>query len=456
MTPDHSTPQDISLELLVLSCCLYCRDSREISMTSLTMDDFNSPQYRELFSYMKGLFQKKVLFDENEIFNEIEVNGNKLVKEAYAGLYDQKLSPDYAIECVTQLKSVSRKRGFFNFCKQGLTEFSGKKSIDQRKYSSWVRRIQDFNCSFDATSQAKTLKEAIDLAYENPDRSFMEDVAIRQEKKLKGEPVECGIPTGFKEIDEIFGGFQEGHLTVIGARPGIGKTTLMCNIMLNIMKSSDVSIGVFSLEMPRYEIVQKLICTYSDINAKDLLAGRVTGAEFQVLNVNTKELSKKSVKIDDTGRLNLDLMESRAEMWVKDSGMKVLFIDYLQIISAGKFNNKYEEITHISQRLKMMAKNLKITVVSLAQLNRGSEKNETPKVSDLRDSGSIEQDSDEIFLLSTPSETDIYNKAGQLEVNLAKNRFGPTGKASLNFEKTLGKLSNLGSLNENSEFSSFT
>ena len=149
-------------------------------------------------------------------------------------------------------------------------------------------------------------------------------------------------------------------------------------------------------------------------------------------------------------------MESKIKYWKRVYGVKIVFIDYLQLIQgSGKFPNKYEEVTHISQRLKIIAKDLDVSLVVLAQLNRDAAKNDKPKVHDLRDSGSIEQDADEIFLLHNPSSDDPYNKPGILDVNLAKNRFGGTGRVELYFNKETGRIENLTKIKPNNSFDVF-
>jgi len=454
---NKDVPNDLELEQLIVSSFVHSGNCRQHCIISLDTDDFHSAQYKTLFFIMKDLVRRNVEVTEGNLLREVLEQKDDHLKQAFASvaITDPMHTHDYIAEKIKDLKALSRKRWFFRFYEAASLQFSGRKKISDSVCSDWVRKLQEYNCAIQE-STFKTAKEVLENTYEDPARSFLEEARIRMEKRIRGEPIECGIPLGYKDLDKIFPGFKPGHLTIIGARPGVGKTTFMCNILLNILRASDEGIGVFSLEMPIQELAEKIVCTEAGVSVSDLKTGWINEAGMKKLTQEAEKIMKHVLLLDDTGRLDLDLMETRAEFWAKTKGMKVLFIDYLQLITAGKFKSKYEEITHISQRLKMMAKRLKIAVVALAQLNRESEKSNKPKISDLRDSGSIEQDSDEIFLLSNPSETDIYNKSGQLEVNLAKNRFGPTGKASLNFEKTLGKLSNLGSLNENSEFSSFT
>jgi len=446
-TPEDKTPEDLELETLILSATLFCCDCREHVMMELTTSDFHCKDNASVFLHMKDLFARNIRFDVNILCAEIQTNKSEGIKSVFVSLYDQMLSPDYVSMCVKDLKQVTRKRAFYFTCKDGARSFSGNSPFSQEKYANWARTVQDLTCSYDNKKSYSKISESLD--------PFLESIEHKQDCYRKGIPIKNGFPTGFADIDEIFGGFKEGHLTIIGARPGVGKTTFMCNLALNIIRNSDTPIGIFSLEMPLIEVVDKLIKIEAELDSNAVNLGSTSKQEHEHLIEVGKRVCQKPILIDETSRLNMALLESRAEYWTRKYGIKVLFIDYLQLISAGKFNNKYEEITHISQRLKMMAKSLNICVVSLAQLNRGAEKNERPKISDLRDSGSLEADSDEIFLLNDPSAKDSYNKKNQLEVYLGKNRFGATGNVNLYFDKPTGKMNNLEPFDGRSEFDLF-
>jgi replicative DNA helicase len=269
----------------------------------------------------------------------------------------------------------------------------------------------------------------------------MECVQKRQEAFKNGTSVQSGIPTLFRDLDKIFGGFKAGHSIIIGARPGVGKTTIACNLIVNLCSVSDTPIGVFSLEMEKSELFSKIVFLHSEVDQRTFEDGSLNGERYQDLFLSSHKISKFPVFIDDTAGLNTALMYARAKLWKKKYDVKIIFIDYLQLLKAvGKFPNKNEEIGEVSRFLKKMAKDLKVCIVSLAQLNRDSEKNSRPISSDLRESGQIEQDADAIFMLHNPSSIDKYNKPGILEVCVTKNRFGKEGVVELIFNKETGKM----------------
>ena len=228
----------------------------------------------------------------------------------------------------------------------------------------------------------------------------------------------------------------------------MGKTTCMVNLALNMLLKNNLKVGIFSLEMPDLSIAEKMLFTHAQVNAKEIKKGNIHGIDFQTIYACAKELESKISIIEDSAKIGISDLFNRVHHWIETVEIDIVFIDYLQLISSSNDRSKYEQITEISQQLKILAKDANIPIVCLAQLNRNAARDvdTKPRISDLRDSGSIEQDADEIFLLHCPSLENPHEKPGLLEVVIGKNRFGETGKIELCFQKSTGFIGDLSKL----------
>ena len=286
--------------------------------------------------------------------------------------------------------------------------------------------------------------------------SFGEILNETQKKWMKGSTNGLsGYSTGLSELDRISGGLTGGELTIVGARPGQGKTALVVSLIRNLAKQN-IPCGIFSLEMSRHELAQRLISQESQVYAFKIKSGELNNGEKMTLS-NCKEVMKDwNIKIFDEGEMNLRKLRSRAIMWQKKHGIQVLFIDYLQLMSGGdrRGNSRENDIAEISRGLKILARELNIPVVALSQLSRRVEErpDKMPQLSDLRESGAIEQDADCVWFLMRPAyykmtgKVDIGGKEFDLEnvciIDQAKMRSGNTGQIALKFDGPLMRMSN--------------
>ncbi|OHD54482.1 MAG: replicative DNA helicase [Spirochaetes bacterium GWF1_51_8] len=286
-------------------------------------------------------------------------------------------------------------------------------------------------------------------------KSLVEAIDVIENRKNQGEYT--GIPTGFYLFDEMTSGFQKSDLVVIAARPSMGKTAFALNIALNIgKKNPDYGILFFSLEMSAQELTLRSLSSESGIPLKKIRSGRITKEDHQDLLTAAKKLEKTKILIDDTPAIPLNELRSKARRAFRKYDVKIIFIDHLQIITAGDPNkpsfNRVQEMSYITRSLKALAKELQIPVVALSQLSRASEKREdkAPMLSDLRDSGTIEQDADVISFLhrdeyytGKKSEEELQKEKNQAELLILKHRNGPIGKVMLGFYGEIVKFMNL-------------
>ena len=251
-----------------------------------------------------------------------------------------------------------------------------------------------------------------------------------------------GVPTGFPSLDRLLLGFREGQLIIIGARPAVGKTSFALNLALNAA-AAGYTVGFFSLEMSGKEIAQRLICAHAMLSISDFRTGRITPEQWANINEATQELSKLDILIDDTPGTTVTEIRAKARRMLHNKERAVIILDYLQLVSpppGRRAENRAVEVSEMSRGLKIMAKDLEIPLIALSQLSRAVESRtgKRPQLSDLRESGSIEQDADIVMFLDRSSDEQEASRddrpdEGVTRIIVAKNRSGPIGDVDLMF-----------------------
>lgn len=284
------------------------------------------------------------------------------------------------------------------------------------------------------------------------DGTFFDDVSAYfdlVERMMKNPNQIIGIPTGFKEVDNLLMGLQSPDLLIFAGRPGMGKSAFLTSTATNILRAGK-RVGLFSLEMGRDQVTRRIVSAESGVNLQRLNSGRITPAEWSRFVSKSGEVSKLPLLINDKAGITPDKIRSQIYKWLAQHGsIDVIMVDYLQRMSGGsRFNknsNRVEEVSYIAIQLKEIAREFNIPVMSAAQLSRKVEERQDkhPLLSDLKESGSIEQEADIVMFLYRD---EVYNPAtefpNQAEIDIAKHRNGPTGTVSLYFEKTLTKFMN--------------
>ena len=258
-----------------------------------------------------------------------------------------------------------------------------------------------------------------------------------------------GIPSGFDKIDKLTSGWQESDLIIIAARPGMGKTALTLSMARNIAVNQNIPVGFFSLEMSSVQLITRLISSETGLSSEKLRTGRLEKHEWEQLNVKVKSLEKAPLFIDDSPSLSVFDLRAKARRLSSQHGIKLLIVDYLQLMTIGgnnKGGNREQEISTISRNLKALAKELSIPVIALSQLSRAVETrggSKRPILSDLRESGAIEQDADIVSFIYRPEyykidewdDDDRSSTDGQAELIVAKHRNGGLDNLRLKFIK---------------------
>src|SRR5438093_3451354 len=258
-----------------------------------------------------------------------------------------------------------------------------------------------------------------------------------------------GVPSGFRDLDRLTSGFQAGNLIIIAARPSMGKSALGLCIAANLAVRHDTPVALFTLEMSKTEVTQRLMCSEAKVESQRLRTGKLAAEDWPRLTAACDKLAKAPIYVDDTGSITMMEIRSKARrLKSRHPNLGLLVVDYLQLMTSGSnAENRVQEVSQISRSLKILARDLEVPIIAISQLSRAVEQrhDKRPILSDLRESGSIEQDADLVFFIYrdeyyNPEETD---QQGLAELHLSKHRNGPTGVVKLSFLKRFAKFADL-------------
>ena len=282
-----------------------------------------------------------------------------------------------------------------------------------------------------------------------PVKPILEEAFNRIDELHKNKGKLRGVPTGFKDLDNILAGLQKSNLIILGARPSVGKSSLALDLARHAAIKEKISVGVFSLEMSKEEVIDRLICAQANVDLWKLRTGNLSSSgdndDFSRIGHAMGALSEAPIYVDDTASLNVMEMRTMARRLQAEHGLDFIVIDYLQLMEGRSgIDNRVQEVSEISRSLKGLARELNIPVVALSQLSRGIESrtDQRPKLSDLRESGSIEQDADVVLFIYREPKEDSENK-NIAEIMVAKHRNGPVGSVKLFFNQQYTSFRNL-------------
>jgi replicative DNA helicase len=296
-----------------------------------------------------------------------------------------------------------------------------------------------------------------DMNFNSAEKStaLLSDIAVKEIEEIqKSSRQTIGLSSGYTELDNITGGFQPGALIILAARPAMGKTAFALNIARNMAMDFKKSVAIFSLEMTATELMMRLISSEAEIEGQKLKrGGQLSVNEIETIKQKASALGNCNIYIDDNPGLNIMELKAKCKRMKKSHSIDMVFIDYLQLMNGNDIrnNNREQEISYISRQLKALAKELNIPVLALSQLSREVEKrggSKEPQLSDLRESGAIEQDADIVMFIYRPAyygltEDENGSTKGVAYINIAKNRSGSINKARLEFREKYVKFSNL-------------
>jgi replicative DNA helicase len=282
--------------------------------------------------------------------------------------------------------------------------------------------------------QVFTLDDAIKATYDQID-----------ERTRGGTMAQSGLPTGFSDLDELTAGLHASELVIVAARPSIGKTAFSLNLVRNMIVEEKVPVFFVSLEQSRIELAERMLCSQGKVDSHRLRKGTLTADDMERLIEAGSVLRNARLFIDDTPAQGMLRIAANARRLKRQHGIRLVVIDYLQLIEPdNRKDPRHEQVAQISRRLKFLAKELEMPVVALAQVNRASEdrQDHRPRLSDLRESGSLEQDADAVLMLHRPDRYEPGQHEGVIEVIVAKNRNGPVGEVTLAYVKQFMRYEN--------------
>jgi replicative DNA helicase len=288
-----------------------------------------------------------------------------------------------------------------------------------------------------------------------PLRTILSDYYDRIEYLYDHRGQTIGVPTGFIDLDRLLGGFQQADLIIVAGRPGTGKTSLAMTIMDHAARKHGLSVAIFSLEMPAQQVVQRLVAGATGIGSQRLRTGEISEDELASIARAMGELSETSIYIDDTPAIAPMELRAKARRLQAEHPLDLIIVDYLQLMQAGlRMENRVQEVSYISRQLKSLASELHVPVLACSQLSRAVESrpDKRPLLSDLRESGSIEQDADVVmFIYREEMYVEETFKPNIADIIVAKHRNGPTGQLSLRFMKEQTRFANLERMPEEME-----
>lgn len=424
-------PHSLEAERCVLGSML--RDGRVIPDVQLVLrpehtdENFYSDAHRRIYRAINKLHVGNQSVDLVILGNELHVNNE--IKEVggypyLAQVYDETPTAANA----TYYAQIVRDKAITRYLIYTGTDIA-RDASDQiapanemlEQAERRIMAIAEWGVAGETISIEKAIHEAYDRMDARSKREGMGDVS--------------GLPSGYVDLDNITAGLQDSELIIIAARPSVGKTAITLNIMRNVAVDYDFPVFYASLEQSRIELAERLLCCEAKVDSQKLRKGHLSTEEHQLINDAGARLSQSKIYIDDSPGQNMIRIAANARRLKMKHDIKLIVIDYLQLIEPdNRKDSRQEQVGAISRRLKFLAKELKIPVIACAQLNRGVE-NRTeaePRLSDLRESGSIEQDADTVMLLHRPKDPQTgLDAEGLLEVIIAKQRNGPVGKITL-------------------------
>lgn len=417
---DNSNLHSDEAEVNVIASILVIQDNSKY-INSLETQDFYSKTNKAIFSLMKELNDKDETVDlltVKELGVTKKFNGIKLL-ETMTDMTDKLVYAGNIDKYIKILKNLSVKRKIFNTAKKVCEEIS---EVDPNKDEIEVKNevVQKF-------LNIKTNKKNSNAEMKDVMIETLKDIDDKYQKRD-----DYSLRTGYLDLDKIIEGLHEQELTLLGARPGVGKTAFSLQMAEHIAKKG-VYVYFVSLEMSRKQLGNRIIAREAEIDSHVLRMGWLTEENFAKINEVAENVADIKMCIDSESTTIQDI-EDKANELKQEKNLGLMVIDYLQLLkSRNKFTNREQEVADISRRLKLLSKELDIPVVALCQLNRETEKRRRPLLADLRESGSLEQDADNVIFLYVDDEEKVKNRVIDVEVIVAKQRNGPTrnGKDSI-------------------------
>ena len=435
---NRSMPYSIEAEESLLgNIMLYPDALRQCADAGVTSEDFYLEKHRSIYSIMSSMYENKEKVDTVSLSSKLKD----------FGIFDKVGGLDYLMQLANATISANNTGEYI--------------SIIRNK--SLARKV--IKVGEEISNDAYDLSVSVDEMLENVERKVTEvtrsktnadfktgvevfESAVKHIEAIQEAGTDItGVKTGYPDLDSKTAGFQKGDLIILAARPSMGKTALALNMAINAASVTPGSVAIFSLEMPCEQVAIRMMAAASEVPIHKLRTGTLNDEEWSKINEAVQKLKTYNIFVDDTPGIKVSEMYAKARKLAKDEGLALIVVDYIQLIQAtGKSDSRQQEVSEISRRLKAMARELNVPLIALSQLSRSVEarQDKRPVLSDLRESGALEQDADLVLFRYRDAyynrEEDTANAREDVELLLSKHRNGPTGKVILAFEKDDNKF----------------
>lgn len=433
---DRTPPQNIEAEQAVLGAIFLDREALIKASEIIKSEDFYRTTHQRIYQVMMELAEDDQPVDLVTVTTEL--NNRKWLEEI-GGV-------SYLSDLANSVPTAANIAYYANNVEE--------KSILRRLIKAATQIASSGYAGHDEVgdilSQAE--KSILDIAGRRTNDGFIpiKDVLVETYERIEllhnSSSDLTGIPSGYRDLDKMTSGFQSSDLIILAARPSVGKTAFALNVAQNVAARAGETVAIFSLEMSAPQLVQRMLCAEGNIDANRMRTGSFQEKDWEKLTMAIATLSKAPIYIDDSPGITVSQIRSKCRRLKAEQGLGVILIDYLQLIHGSGKENRQQEISAISRTLKGIARELNCTVIALSQLSRAVEQRQDkrPMLSDLRESGSIEQDADIVAFLYRD---DYYDQESEnknvIEILIAKQRNGPVGKVELAFLKEYNKFVNL-------------
>jgi replicative DNA helicase len=436
---ERTLPHSLDAERSVLGAILVHNDAFNLAAQVLDGRDFYRDAHRRIFDRMVALSERRdaidliTLKEELSRAGELDEVGGPAYIAALADGVPRATNVEYYARIVKEKATLRNLIYAANRILSSAYEAEDEPELILDQAESAIFAVADDRLKAGFVSMRDLVKD-----------SFPKIEQLFEQKRLI-----TGVATGFVDLDEMTRGLQRGDLVIIAARPSMGKTSLVLNVSQYVAGLENQVVGFFSLEMSREALFLRLLTSEAQIDGHRLLAGAIGGNDYHRISHALEKLNAMKLYIDDTANIGVLEMRAKARRLQAEHGLSLLVVDYIQLMSSrGRYENRTLELASISRSLKGLAKELNVPVVVLSQLSRAPESrsDHRPQLSDLRESGALEQDADVVVLIYRD---DVYNRdpdsanAGTAELILAKQRNGPTGVVRLAFLREQTRFANL-------------
>lgn len=444
-TYGHLQPQAVDIERVVLGALMIDKDAFSIISEIVHPETFYEPRHQKIFTAIRTLNMDEKPVDVMTVTEQLKRDGNL---ESVGGAV-------YILELSSLVASSAHMEYHAHILRQKFLA---------RQLISFASRVE--TNAFDETLDVETVMqqaegELFEISQKNMKQDYTQiDPVITKavealQKASANKGGLTGVPSGFTKLDDKTSGWQASDLVIIAGRPAMGKTSFALSIAKNIAVNYREPVAFFSLEMSNVQLVQRLMSNVCEIPGNKILNGQLTDDEWERLDKNLRNLTGAPIYVDDTPGLSIFELRTKARRLVREKNVKIIMIDYLQLMNANgmRFGNRQEEVSTISRSLKGLAKELDIPIIALSQLNRTVDSREgiegkRPQLSDLRESGAIEQDADLVLFVHRPEYYRLFDDGkgndmhGKAQIIIAKHRKGGMGDILLDFKGEFTRFQN--------------